>query len=149
MIYIRYRGQMAEHWDRLPVDSRLCQMTLCPWARHFNLLASGECPCTYCKSVRIRASAKCKCRYINNRAFYKSCGSLNVVLSLRHLALVYYVRVCMCACACVCVSFRNVITLMGLYSKPQWTSLSHCFDSQTCHFTAGLCNKNAWSIHKS
>ena len=27
-----------------------CQMTLCPWARHFTLLASGECSCTYCKS---------------------------------------------------------------------------------------------------
>ena len=33
-------------------------MTLCPWARHFNLLAPGECPCTYCKSLWIRASAK-------------------------------------------------------------------------------------------
>ena len=37
-------------------DSRPCQTTLCPWARH--LLASGECPCTYCKSLWIRASAK-------------------------------------------------------------------------------------------
>ena len=37
-----------------------CQMTLCPWARHFTLLASegGECPCTYCKSLWIRPSAK-------------------------------------------------------------------------------------------
>ena len=32
-------------------------MTLCLWARHFTLLASGECPCTYCKSLWIRASA--------------------------------------------------------------------------------------------
>ena len=29
-----------------------------PWARHFTLLALGECPCTYCKSLWIRASAK-------------------------------------------------------------------------------------------
>ena len=33
-------------------------MTLCPWARHFTLLASGECPCTYCKSLWMRASSK-------------------------------------------------------------------------------------------
>ena len=33
-------------------------MTLCPWARQFTLLASGECPCTNCKSIWIRASAK-------------------------------------------------------------------------------------------
>ena len=46
---------------RLPVRFQLCQMTLCPWARHFTLLASGECPCTYCKSLWIRASVKCKC----------------------------------------------------------------------------------------
>ena len=34
-----------------------------PWRvpGHFTLLASGECPCTYCKSLWIRASAKCKC----------------------------------------------------------------------------------------
>ena len=38
--------------------SGLCKITLCPWARHFTLLASGECPCTYCKSLWIRASAK-------------------------------------------------------------------------------------------
>ena len=31
---------------------------LCPWARHFTLLASGECLCTYCKSLWMRASAK-------------------------------------------------------------------------------------------
>ena len=34
------------------------KMTLCPWARHFPLLASGECPCTYCMSLWIRASAE-------------------------------------------------------------------------------------------
>ena len=34
------------------------KMTLCPWARHFTLLFSGERPCTYCKSLWIRASAK-------------------------------------------------------------------------------------------
>ena len=34
------------------------QMTLCPWARHFTLLASGKCPCTYCKSLWIKVSAK-------------------------------------------------------------------------------------------
>ena len=34
------------------------QMMLCPWARHFTLLSSGECPCTYCTSLWIRASAK-------------------------------------------------------------------------------------------
>ena len=33
-------------------------MTLCPGARHFTLLASGECLCTYCKSLWIRTSAK-------------------------------------------------------------------------------------------
>ena len=38
--------------------ARPCQMMLCPWARHFTLLASRECPCTYCKSLWIRASAK-------------------------------------------------------------------------------------------
>ena len=29
-----------------------------PWARHLTLLASGECPCTYCNSLWIRVSAK-------------------------------------------------------------------------------------------
>ena len=24
------------------------KMKLCPWARHFTQLASGECPCNYC-----------------------------------------------------------------------------------------------------
>ena len=38
--------------------SQPCLMVLCPWARHFTLLASGECPCTYCKSLWIKASAK-------------------------------------------------------------------------------------------
>ena len=39
-------------------DSRLWQMTLCPWARHLPYLPRGECPCTHCKSLWIRASAK-------------------------------------------------------------------------------------------
>ena len=39
-------------------DSRQWKMTLCPWARHFTLLALGECPWTCCKSLWIRASAK-------------------------------------------------------------------------------------------
>ena len=39
-------------------DSWPCPTTLCRWARHFTLLASGECNCTYCKSLWIRASAK-------------------------------------------------------------------------------------------
>ena len=33
-------------------------MMLCPWVRHFTLLASGGCPCTYCKSLWIRVYAK-------------------------------------------------------------------------------------------
>ena len=37
---------------------RPCKMTLCPWARHFTLLVSVECPCTYCKSLWIRVSAE-------------------------------------------------------------------------------------------
>ena len=40
------------------------EITLCPWARHFTLLASGACPCTYCKSQWIRSLlnvTKCKC----------------------------------------------------------------------------------------
>ena len=45
-------------------------MTLCPFARQFTLLALGECPCTYCKSLWIRAYPKLlnvkmtKCVYI-------------------------------------------------------------------------------------
>ena len=35
---------------------------LCASARHLALLATGDCPCTYCKSVWIRASVKCKCK---------------------------------------------------------------------------------------
>ena len=31
-------GGVKEGW----FDSRLCKMTLCPWARHFTLLASGR-----------------------------------------------------------------------------------------------------------
>ena len=33
-----------------------CKIMLCPWARHFTLLASGKCPCTSCKSLWMRAS---------------------------------------------------------------------------------------------
>ena len=43
---------------RLPVRFRPCKMTLCTWARHFTLLASGRMSRTYCKSLWIRASAK-------------------------------------------------------------------------------------------
>ena len=42
-----YGGQMAERFGSRAInkkgcwfDSRQCQMTLCPWARHFTLLAS-------------------------------------------------------------------------------------------------------------
>ena len=47
-------------------DSRPSQMTLCPRARHFTLLASGECPC---KSLWIRVSAK----GLNVNVHLKSC----------------------------------------------------------------------------
>ena len=43
---------------RLPVQFRPCQMTLCPCARHFTLLASGNVP-VYCKLLW--KGTKCKC----------------------------------------------------------------------------------------
>ncbi|XP_062319148.1 uncharacterized protein LOC134022004 [Osmerus eperlanus] len=40
-------SQVAERLGNRASNLKL--MTLCPRARHFTLLASGECPCTYCK----------------------------------------------------------------------------------------------------
>ena len=56
------KSQMGEQLGNRAMNQKVAGsipgMMLCPWARHFTLLASGECPCTYCKSLWIRASAK-------------------------------------------------------------------------------------------
>ena len=61
----QWRGQMAELLGNRASNQKVtgsipgrAKLMLCPWARHFTLLASGECPCTYCKSLWIRVSAK-------------------------------------------------------------------------------------------
>ena len=38
--------------------SAMTKIALFSWARHFTLLASGECPCTYCKLLWVRMFAK-------------------------------------------------------------------------------------------
>ena len=63
-LFIYTYSQVAEplgNWASNPKVAGSIQavkITLCPWARHFTILALGECPCTYCKSLSIRVSAK-------------------------------------------------------------------------------------------
>ena len=81
-------------------------MTLCPWARHFTLLALGECPCTYCKSLCVRASAKCKCLFVSTAEnvwfFMFVCDVIisvcDYVLSRLWVCVCYYVLLWVCAC---------------------------------------------------
>ena len=50
-------GNSAIYWLGCRFDSRPCKMTLCPWARHFRLLASGGMS-LYLLYCRCGASAK-------------------------------------------------------------------------------------------
>ena len=50
-------GQMAERLGNRAINQKFAGLIPCRaklrWARHFTLLASGECPCTYCKLLWI------------------------------------------------------------------------------------------------
>ena len=54
------RSQIAERVGNRATNQKVAGlipgrvMKLCPWTTHFTLLTTGECPCTYCKSLWIR-----------------------------------------------------------------------------------------------
>ena len=71
-------GQMAERLGNRAINQKVAglipghvKMTMCPWARHFNLFASGGMSLCYCKSLWIRVFvnvnvAGIKCKHILN-----------------------------------------------------------------------------------
>ena len=95
-------------------DSRPCQWR-CP--RHFTLLASGECPCTYCKLLWKRVSAKWLNVNVNNSSGYPDCYLHTYNKHTSHLeahALVWYSNYCWFAC---CILWHLADLLLSLFTE--------------------------------